>query len=242
MTVAWIGFAGAVIAALISGGVALRQARTDERVARLNADLETEVHRRTALIDRELSAEAVLARYQEPLAAAAYDLQGRLYNILRMEFFVRHDEESGRLDEGLRTTLFRFAQYFGWTEILRRDIQFLSFPEDETTRHVAGLQLEVTRCLLTDDYGHAMMIWSDQQRALGEEMIVGEDGRLHCLGYAGFSKCYDETFGGWAARFEDELRRTDARDRLRDLQHHLCNLVEALDPKKLRYSQQLERA
>ena len=31
----------------------------------------------------------------------------------------------------MRTTLFRLAQYFGWTEILRRDIQFLSFPEDD---------------------------------------------------------------------------------------------------------------
>ncbi len=241
MAVAWIGFAGAVIAALIAGVVALRQARTDERLAHLSADLQTEVHRRTALIDRELNAEAVLARYREPLAAAAYDLQSRLYNILKMDFFIRHGEETGRLDEALRTTLFRFAQYFGWTEILRRDIQFLSFPENKDTRHVAGLQFAISHCMLTDTYGHEMMIWSDQQRALGEQMIVGHDGNLRCMGYASFSKSY-ETFGEWAERLGRELRAPAAQDRLRDLQHHLCDLVEALDPNKLRYTQDLERA
>lgn len=137
MAVAWIGFAGAVLAALISGGVALRQARTDAQVARLNADLQTEVHRRTALFDQQMNAEAVLSRYREPLAGAANDLQSRLYNILTMDFFVRHEEATGRLDEALRTTLFRLAQYFGWTEILRRDIQFLSFPQAADTRRVA---------------------------------------------------------------------------------------------------------
>jgi hypothetical protein len=37
------------------------------------------------------------------------------------------------------TTLSRFAQYFGWAEILRREIQFLSFPEEQDTRCVAEL-------------------------------------------------------------------------------------------------------
>jgi len=238
----WLSFAGALIAALISAAVALRQSRTDERVAQLNADLQTEVHRRNALIDREFDAEAVLARYREPLAAAAYDLQSRLYNILTMDFFVRHGEPTGRMDEALRTTLFRLVQYFGWTEILRRDIQFLSFPTDDSTREVAALQLKITRCLLTDDYGLAMMIWSDQQRALGEQMIVSDNGKLRCMGYAGFCECSEARFGQWTERLRSELRADEAQERLRDLQHQLCDLVEALDPKQLRYSEYLKRA
>ncbi|MDP8909325.1 MAG: hypothetical protein M3N47_09480, partial [Chloroflexota bacterium] len=129
MTEAWIGFAGGAIAVIVSALVALRQARVEERLARLNSDLETEVHRRSALFDRELQAEEVLTRYREPLAAAAFDLQSRLYNILELNFFDKFGGSHPRAEEAIRTTLFRLAQYFGWTEILRRDIQFLSFPE-----------------------------------------------------------------------------------------------------------------
>ena len=69
MAAAWIGFAGGVLAAIISAIVAVRQRRSDERLAQLNADLETAVHERNALIDQRITAEAVLARYSEPLAA-----------------------------------------------------------------------------------------------------------------------------------------------------------------------------
>ena len=136
----WIGFAGGVVAAVISALVAIRQSRMDERLARLNHDLDAEVHRRTAIIDRDLRAEEVLTRYREPLAAAAFDLQSRLYNILRLDFFRKVGNSQALTEEALRTTLFRLAQYFGWTEILRRDIQFLSFPEADETRRVAQLQ------------------------------------------------------------------------------------------------------
>jgi hypothetical protein len=44
------------------------------------------VHQRTAIIDRELGAEEVLTRYREPLVAVAFDLQSRVYNVLRLDF------------------------------------------------------------------------------------------------------------------------------------------------------------
>src|SRR5262245_49072609 len=110
MAAAWIGLAGSVIAVVVSTWVALRQAR----------------------LERAAKAEEVLKRYREPLAAAAFDLQSRLYNILTMDFFETFGGKE-RGDEALTTTLFRLAQYFGWSEILRRDIQFLSFPEDDDT-------------------------------------------------------------------------------------------------------------
>src|ERR1700733_15058110 len=85
VAVAWIGFAGALVAACISAAVALRQSGLSERLARLQSDLDTERHEREALFDRGLQAADVLATYREPLAAAAYDLQSRIYNILRMD-------------------------------------------------------------------------------------------------------------------------------------------------------------
>lgn len=87
-----------------------------------------------------------------------------------------------------------------------------------------------------------MMIWSDQQRALGEQVIVREDGKLRCLGYAGFCAQWDDGFSEWGQRLRAELAGDEARPRLRDLQHHPCDLVEALNPDRLRYTEFLKRA
>jgi hypothetical protein len=242
VTEAWIGFAGGIVAAAISAYVAIRQSRMDERLTRLNHDLDAELHRRDALFDRGLAAEDVLTRYREPLAAAAYDLQSRLYNILRLDFLGLYGGDDPRAAEALMTTLFRFAQYFGWTEILRGDIQFLSFPEADETRRVADLQWRVSQCFLTHGYGRAMMIWGDEQRALGEQMIVEQYGKVLCMGYAGFREQCATTFAGWLERVRAELGDDTARQRLLDAQHALCELVESLDEKRVRYTQALERA
>jgi hypothetical protein len=230
MAAAWIGFAGGVIATLVSSVVALRQSRMAERLARLNREL-----------DRDLLAEEVLKRYREPLAAAAFDLQSRLYNILRLDFFAKFGD-GARGDDARRTTVFRLAQYFGWTEILRRDIQFLSFPEDEDTRHVAQLQSQIAQCFLSDSYGPSLMIWSDEQRALGERMIVEEHGKVMCMGYATFRDRCDEMLAPWLERMLGELAEQPAQARLLDAQHLLCELVETLDSRRVRYTRDLERA
>lgn len=260
MGVAWIGFAGAVIAAVISGAVALRQAsltqrqaeladslarsqaESEKQITRLQSDLQIEQHKREALFDRGLRAEDVLSTYREPLAAAAYDLQSRLYNILCMGFFAKWGNGEGRTDDAIDSTLFRLAQYFGWSEILRRKIQFLSFPEDEDTRKVARLQSDVSRCFLTDSYGESLMLWSDEQRALGEQMIVEEHGEVLCMGYARFRNDCDGVFRAHRERLRQEIGDPSVASRLRDVQHLLCDLVEALDKRKVRYTQNLDRA
>jgi hypothetical protein len=223
---AWIGLAGGVFAAVLSAWVALRQARMSQRLAEL---------------ERAERAEAVLKRYREPLAAAAFDLQSRIYNILCMKFFEKFGEGE-RADEALTSTLFRLAQYFGWSEILRRDIQFLSFPEDEDTQRVSDLQSRIARQFLTDDHGRELMIWNDEQRALGELMIVEEHGKVLCMGYARFRRDQDGAFGPWLSRLRKELPDAGALERLREVQHLLCELVETLDNRKLRYRQDLDRA
>jgi hypothetical protein len=242
MAVAWIGLAGAVIAALISASVALRQSTLSERLARLQSDLDTERHERETLFDRSLQAADVLATYREPLAAAAYDLQSRMYNILRMDFFGKWGNANEHSEEAITSTLFRLAQYFGWSEILRRKIQFLSFPEDEETRKVGRLQSDIAHCFLTDDYGLALMIWSDEQRAIGEQMIVEENGDVLSMGYARFRERCADTFLGHREQLRKEIGDPRVNDRLRDAQHLLCDLVETLDSRRVRYTQNLDRA
>jgi hypothetical protein len=246
---AWIGAIGGVCATLASVGVALRQTREARRLAilnsgleadmaRLNSDLEAERHERIALKDRELNAEDVLTRYREPLAAAAMDLQSRCYNIVSLRFFERFGGEHERSAEALTTTMFRFAQYFGWTEILRRDVQFLSFPEDEDTRKVARLQSAVARRLALSDADEPLMLWTDEQRAIGERMIVQEGDRSYCMGYARFCDEYDDRFASLCARLRTDLTDPAAAPRLRDAQRLLCELVSTLDKQHLRYSKE----
>ena len=243
---AWIGFAGGVVAALVSGVVAFRQSRQDARVqadmARLNSELQAEVQARGAMMERDLRAEEVLTRYREPLAAAAFDLQSRLYNILRMDFFAMFGGEHERCAVAEETTLFRIAQYFGWTEILRRDIQFLSFPEADDTRRVVELQTAIAKRFGRSSGDRALMIWTDEQRAIGEKMIVEEYGKVLCMGYARFHDDYETRFAPWCDTLRSQLHSENGQQRMRDLQHLLCDLVETLDAQRVRYTQDLERA
>lgn len=166
---------------MLSGGVGWRQANVSERQAemadrlgrsqaetqqelvRLQSDRQTEQHKRNALFDRGLHAEDVLATYREPLAAAVFDLQSRIYSVLRLPFFDKWASGKARTDAAIDSS--RLAKYFGWTEILRPKIRLLSFPEVEETPTVTRLGAEVIRCFLTDGYGVGLMLWSDDQRA-----------------------------------------------------------------------------
>ena len=67
-------------------------------------------------------AKKVLYNYREPLLAASYELQARLYNILQLKFVEKYisDDTTGKRDSAVESTLYVFAQFFGWREIIRR--------------------------------------------------------------------------------------------------------------------------
>jgi hypothetical protein len=185
--------------------------------------------------------EAVLAKYREPLIAAAYELQGRLYNILELGFLGKY---YSRGDEAQKTyavqnTMYVLAQYFGWSEILRREIQFLSFSDSKQTRHVADRQREVLECFQSDDLGlgRPFLVWRGEQRAIGECMIEREDGRVSCQGYASFLEHREGAARQWLERLEHDLESIAAapNPRLVRLQHGLVDLIRELDPDRLRY-------
>jgi hypothetical protein len=88
-----------------------------------------------------------------------------------------------------------------------------------------------------------MMIWSDEQRAIGEQMIVEEHDKVLCMGYARFHEHYRTRFAPWCERLRPELQSQAARDRLREVQRLLCDLVETLDANRVRYTaDDLQRA
>jgi hypothetical protein len=219
LVVAVVALAGSVAAA----GIALYGQLRAQKVAALN------------------EAESVLARYREPLAAAAYELQGRLYNILELDFlrkYYLHGDEAQRT-YAVENTLYVVAQYLGWSEILRREIQFLSFADSERTRAVADRQRRIVELFQSDEpsLGRPFLVWRGEQRAIGERMIDANGDRCQCIGYASFVDRDATTFGPWLTRLEDDIAMiAEARStRLVELQHGLVDLVRELDPQAVRY-------
>jgi hypothetical protein len=196
----------------------------------------------TATLTARREAEAVLARYREPLVDAAYELQSRLYNILKLSFlkkyYVKGDDEQRTY--ALENTLYVVAQYFGWSEILRREIQFLSFSDSKRTRAVSESQRQVLEAFQSDrnQLGRPFLVWRGEQRAIGEQMIERDDDQAHVCGYASFVGKRDPDLRRWLERLERDIAEVaaeGANPRLKELQHALVDLVRELDPNAIRY-------
>jgi hypothetical protein len=174
-------------------------------------------------------------RYYEPLAVAAYDLQSRIFNILRQDFlvFVREDRW-GRSETALASTSFAFAQYFGWREILRREVELLEFE----TQDISHLLSRITTKFASDDLGARFLLWKSEQRAIGEAMIGSWRDEPSCIGYLEFLKRRSTDLRNLLEPIERDLAEvavTGADERLRAVQHLLVDLIQMLDPKSLRY-------
>lgn len=196
--------------------------------------------------DREAHIAELLSRYRDPLLGAAFDLQSRLYNIVRRDFLEEYLESSDPASHAYArdSTLWVIGQYLGWTEILRREVQFLDLGEASENRRLQARLQRIAQAFATDDEAltPVLRLFRAEQRAIGELMIAPADahGRLTSLGYADFSaRVRREPLRPWFARLEQDLQRI-AREpydcpRLVHLQRALVDLVDLLDPDRVRY-------
>lgn len=206
---------------------------------------------------RGLEQRNLMQVYGASLAWAAFDLQSRLFNILHgysvdrepgpgrgflTAFHAQGDEQ--QRDYVRRSTVFVLGEYLGWTEILRRDVQFLDLGRSRTNREIMATIMEIGATLnRTSPDGNALSLFRAQQRAIGELMIhpEGQPGRRRCLGYAEFCAKLDtdESFRRW---FEQPLADVDrlagdtdaAQTRLREIQQKLITLIDLLDARSWR--------
>jgi hypothetical protein len=228
---------GSLALASASLVVSTRQQIREREARRELADRESRLRIEEAEQARQATAAELLKRYREPLCAAAFDLQNRLGNILENQFLETYLDPGGeRAEDAVLSTLFRFGQYFGWTEIVRRDLNYLQFQESSETRAISALQAELAKTFATDRHGHDFMLWVEEQRGIGEQMIAGDGAGIRCMGYA--------TFVEEKQRFHQLFRRTDrdiregrahASARLRDARALLRQLVRELDKEQLLY-------
>lgn len=230
-----------VIAIVLSIWSAVYAASTRNRTLRLEQEFSVQREEAT----RRLQRDDVMARYREPILRSAIDLQSRLYNIDQNRFLnIYYQATEAERSYALRSTLYVIAEYLGWVEILRREVQYLDLGELEANQRLAKLLETITTTLLTDGHPASLRLFRGEQRAIGEIMLVARPGsgqsQYECLGFAAFTeKLNDQTFAKWFANLEKDVAylatREDARDpRLRVLQHALIDLIDFLDPNQAR--------
>src|SRR3954447_7646364 len=112
------------------------EAYRSEQAKELETFKDALVDRREGIAKTEEAARLV-ARYRDPLLRSAFDFQSRIYNVYRRGGFRGGaDPEYFRLN-----TLFVLAEFLGWLEIVRRELQFLDLGGEQTTREL-GLRLQ----------------------------------------------------------------------------------------------------
>lgn len=193
-------------------------------------------------------AEDLATRFREPLLQAAYNLQSRIYNIVKQDFLGRFyaDPKASEQERtyAVNNTCFLFGQYFCWVEIIRRESQYID-PRSRENNRVIVDKLEHVRDRMAESVQHtdrAMRLFRGEQRALGELMLVpvtaptGDVPRWECMGYAAFSAAmrgpeFQEWFAAVATGIKDlaEIEDGSFPLRLTELQHALIELVDVLD-------------
>jgi hypothetical protein len=203
-------------------------------------------------IDNEVSKAAAarqneIARFSEPLARSAYDLQSRIYNILKQDligvYLIRSNSER---EKGyvVNNTVFLIGQFQCWSEQVRRGIQFIDLGKSGKTRELLRLQDTIYSLWGTDAYPPELRIFAGEQRAIGEALIQTDNKefeRSECMGYGAFLT----TFAPGANPLIDALRAdvvslgaqgiAPATGRLKAIQNALIDLLQILDPEYLRF-------
>ena len=185
---------------------------------------------------RELRAseQSELRRYRSRLFGAADDLGNRIGNIRSENFFYYLEAKDGRATIALRSTLFRFGQYFTWAEIYR---EYLRLNPDKDPGEVPETLDWITATLATDEPGPQLMLWREEQSAIADEMRKTAP-MPECIGFSSFTADYETRYASWFQRFEKDLmtmshppRAADSQ-RLVKVQAILARLVVQLDVEK----------
>jgi len=232
-----------LIVALVSAVIAVMSAVLSLygqiRVARLTAEREEKREEKA----KKERMEELLSRYREPLLHSAFELQSRAFNILKMDMMGKHYKNGTERDKTyvVNNTLYVIAQYLGWSEIIRREMQFLDLGELDRTRQLSKAQDDVCNVFLNHKLGRVLRIFRGDQRAIGELMMIRVEGSGQCIGYATFvSKLAEPEFASWFGEIKEGLLKlvddpSAGQERLVDLQHELIDIIDYLDPDCVRF-------
>jgi hypothetical protein len=236
-----------IISALVAAMSAIVSIYGQIRVARLSDRLAKQREAQS----REAQTAALMSKYRDPLLRSAIDLQSRLFNIHQNRVLDNFAQRClSEQDYLINNTLYVFAEYFGWVEILRREIQFLDLGDLELNRSLSELLVNITKAFGTnkfngkDNFDSTFQLFNGEQRAIGEimmkpraaEQILGYE----CIGYAAFvEKMSDPVFARWFIKLKEDLdviikQSKIGGERLILIHSRLIALIDFLDPHCIR--------
>jgi hypothetical protein len=228
----------AIIAAVVAVVGAIISIYGQARTTRLEHQLAQQREKES----REATVAAIMAKYRDPLLRAAFDLQSRLFSTVQLGFLqIYYRRSPADREYAVQNTLYVIAEYLGWVEILRREVQFLDLGDVEMNRRLVRLLDNITQAFLTDGVDLTLRLFRGEQRAIGEIMLAtrsatGTDGTNHeCIGFAAFTQRLNEPdFARWFAKLQDGIEKLATEphaheERLIVLQHALIDLIDFLD-------------
>ncbi len=131
-----VELAVSLISAVVALGSVLLTILLGARAAAGQMQLQAEIDQQRAARAKQEDRQELMNRLRDPVLWAAFDLQSRIYNIVLQRFFLVYlvhgsDEQRAYAQ---RNTVFLFAQYLAWVEIVRRSVQFLDLGSKQPRR------------------------------------------------------------------------------------------------------------
>ncbi len=228
-----------------------------------------------ASMKRRQRIEEKVRRYSYPLLQAASDVELRIQNILdkgvqtnwlRSDVITKLEKGEGFLADPCKgigyfflSTVYVFARYFAWVEILKREAGFLEFPREKESMGFYGVLHRINNAFRYTELWQSnkekkdcTALYRHIQSAIGEIMIIERNKELDCISFREFVDKYtdnkNERFRFWLRNlmsyFED-LSGIDISNinqvldergeyriiRLVAVQYWFFKLIQHLDPK-----------
>lgn len=163
---------------------------------------------------RQLEARRLADKFRNPLVASATELASRLYNIINLDFFIWATRGTCEKAYVETHTLYVFAQFLGWMELLSQEVQFLDLGNVERSKRLNTLLATVRSTLRASHLGdeHTFRLFQGQQRAIGEAMILEKGPKCAVMGYKTFCETYwdkrNPTLAFWLHPLAESVRHT----------------------------------
>lgn len=187
------------------------------------------LNRRSKRLDeehqRQEEAEKLAARYAKPLLLAAWELEGRLKDLLQEEPRYRMalkptwqppDDWPVTHEYYLISTVYTIGQFLAWADILKKEETFLPLSKKGANQKFQEYLEGCRRALSGSRIAPGPFIPSPQQRAIGEQMSekAGKDKMLRCINYSTFVSNYrkNEEFHSWFAPVEALILNIELED------------------------------
>jgi hypothetical protein len=243
----------AVIAAVVSVTSALINVYGQVRTAKLKHRLQ----KQNQAEEKAAIANEIINKYRNPILRTAFDFQSRLYNIVNQNFLLVYYHQSPYYkDYAIHSTLYVIAEYLGWVEILRREIQFLDLGDIEMNRRLENLMYKVTQAFSSDAIEMTFCLFRGEQKAIGEIMLSPTTSSMtqnyECIGFATFvQRLKEPEFSQWFVRLQQDIEKISNSEnrldteryeqRLIKLQHALIDLIDFLDESCIRFPPEIRR-